>query len=213
MRRIYLFLVLALAAVPAAAQTSTSGLFAAYPETSNTRTADARDDAAALSPYVRPDRHTRVKRYVNGLFGPVTLAKNVATAGYGTWRNSPEEWGDHWEGFGRRVASNFGKNAIKQTVQFGLDEALKLDSHYYRSQKRDFGSKVKNALISPFTARTREGKRTIGIPRIAGTYTANIVAAETWYPDRFDWKDGLKSGTISLGFNAAFNLFKEFVKK
>ena len=71
---------------------------------------------SGLEPYIRPDSHTRVKRYVNGLFGPVTLAKNVATAGYATWRNSPEEWGDHWEGFGRRVASNLGKNAIKQSV-------------------------------------------------------------------------------------------------
>jgi hypothetical protein len=111
------------------------------------------------------------------------------------------------------VASNFGKNVIKQSVQFGLDETLKLDSHYYRSQKKDFGSKFTNAVISPFTARTEGGKRVFGIPRVAGTYTAHIVAAETWYPDRFDWKDGLKSGTISLGFNAAFNLVKEFVKK
>jgi len=216
MKRISLFLLLAIAAGSVSAQVSTTGLFASYPHDSNSKTVDSSDDdaaSAAPSPYVRPDPHTRVKRYVNGLFGPVTLAKNVATAGYATWRNSPEEWGDHWEGFGRRVASNFGKNVIKQSVQFGLDETLKLDSHYYRSQKKDFGSKFTNAVISPFTARTEGGKRVIGIPRIAGTYTAHIVAAETWYPDRFDWKDGLKSGTISLGFNAAFNLVKEFVKK
>lgn len=170
-------------------------------------------DSARQDAYVPPDAKTRQKRYLNSLFGPVTLAKTVATAGFGTWRNSPEEWGDNWEGFGRRVASNFGKNVIKQSTTYGLDEVMKVDSRFYRSRKRDVGSRIKNAVISPVTARNREGKRVVGIPRIAGTYTAGIVAAEAWYPDRYDWKDGVKSGTMSLGFQAAFNLIREFVWK
>ena len=167
----------------------------------------------AAPTYVRPDAKTRQKRYVKSVVGPVAIGRTVATAGISTWRNSPEEWGDRWEGFGRRVASNFGKNVIKQTTIYGLDEAFKYDSHYYRSKDKSVGARVRNALISPVTARNRNGKRVVGIPRLAGTYTANIVAYETWFPSRYDWKDGVKSGTISLGFNAAFNLFKEFVWK
>lgn len=163
--------------------------------------------------YVRPGSKTRFKRYINGVVGPYALARQVAGAGISTWRNSPEAWGGQWEGFGKRVVSNFGKNLIKQTAIYGLDEALKLDSHYYRSEKKDVGAKIKNALISPVTARNSRGKRVIGVPRLVGTYTGSIVAAETWYPDRYDWKDGVRSGTISLGMNAAFNLFKEFVWK
>jgi hypothetical protein len=147
------------------------------------------------------------------MFGPVAVGKSVLSAGYSTWRNSPEEWGDRWEGFGRRFASGMGKNVIKNTVSYGLDESFKLDSHYYRSQNKSVGAKVKNALISPVTARDKNGRRVFGFPRIAGTYTAAIVAAETWYPARYSYKDGLKSGTISLGLNAAFNLVKEFVWK
>jgi hypothetical protein len=63
------------------------------------------------------------------------------------------------------------------------------------------------------TARNENGKRVLGFPRIVGTYSAAVIARETWYPDRYTWKDGMKSGTISLGFNAAFNLVKEFVWK
>jgi hypothetical protein len=147
------------------------------------------------------------------MVGPMALAKQVVGAGYGTWRNSPEEWGGQWEGFGKRFASGFGKNLIKQSITYGLDETLKLDSHYYRSKTDDLNAKLKNALLSPVTARNAKGKRVLGIPRIVGTYTASIVAAETWYPRRYDWKDGVRSGTISLGMNAAFNLFKEFVWK
>lgn len=163
--------------------------------------------------YTPPTAKVRQKRFVNSVFGPLALGKNVAWAGIGTWRNSPEEWGDKWEGFGRRVASNFGKNVIKQSTIYGLDAAFKIDSHYYRSQKKDVGSRVLNALISPVTARNRDGKRVFGISRIAGTYTSSIIAAETWYPDRFNYKDGLKSGTLSLGLNGVYNLVKEFVWK
>jgi len=173
----------------------------------------APDPASPPAGYVRPDSKTRFDRYVKSTIGPVTLARQVATAGISTWRNSPEEWGPHSEGFGRRVASNFGKNVIKQTAIYGLDEALKLDSHYYRSKKKDAGSKIRNALLSPVTARNARGKRVVGLPRIVGTYTSSIVASETWYPSRYDWKDGVKNGSISLGINAAFNLFKEFVWK
>ena len=170
----------------------------------------------AVSPqsgYVRPDSKTRFRRYVSGMFGPMSLGKSVLSAGYATWRNSPEEWGDNWEGFGKRLASGVGKNVIKQTTMYGLGEALKYDSRYYRSEKKDRGSRVGNALISPVTARNQRGKRVIGVPRIVGTYTASIIAAETWYPSRYDYKDGLKNGTVSLGMNAAFNLFKEFIWK
>ena len=165
------------------------------------------------STYRRPDAAARRKSYFNSLFGPYALARTVATAGLSTARNSPEEWGGQWEGFGRRVASGFGRNAIRQTTTYALDEAFKLDSKFYRSQRRTFGAKVKNALTSPFIARKPDGRKVFGFPRIAGTYTASIVAAETWYPKRFDYKDGLRSGTISLGFSAAFNLFREFIKK
>jgi hypothetical protein len=182
-------------------------------QTDPQKTDDQKRSNQTSSTYVRPDAETRRKNYLKSVFGPYALARTVVGAGIGTAKNSPEEWGGQWEGFGRRVASGFGKNAIKQTTIYGLDEGFKLDSKFYRSRKRDFGSKVKNALISPFTARNKNGKRVFGFPRIVGTYTSSIVAYETWYPKRFDYKDGLRSGTISLGFNAAFNLFKEFIKK
>jgi len=180
----------------------------------NDSTADPATSAAPKpqeTPYARPTGKQRFKWYVDSMFGPVSLGKTVALAGIETWRNSPQEWGSHWDGFGKRVASGLGKGIVKNSVQFGLDEALTLDSHYYVSKNKSVGARVTNALISPVTARDKNGNRVIGVPRIAGTYASSIIAAETWYPSRYTWKDGLKSGTYSIGFTAAFNLFKEFV--
>ena len=166
-----------------------------------------------LAGYTRPDSKTRFKRYVNSMFGPMALGKRVVSSGYGTWRNSPVEWGDKWEGFGKRFASGTGKSVIKSTTQYALEEAFKIDSHYYRSQNKSAKGKIKNALMGPFIARNKYGARVISYPRLIGTYTAHVVAAETWYPSRYSWKNGLKSGTMSLGMSAAFNLVKEFIWK
>jgi len=185
----------------------------AAPQPSPTPDTTMSPTSTVSAQYVRPTAKTRFNRYLGSMFGPTALAKRVVSAGWSTWRNSPEEWGPHWEGFGKRFASGTGKTIIKSTVQYSLEEAFKLDSHYYRSKNKSVGARVRNALISPVTARDENGKRVFGFPRIIGTYTGSIVAAETWYPDRYSWKNGVRSGTISLGMNAAFNLVKEFILK
>jgi hypothetical protein len=163
--------------------------------------------------YVRPNSKERFNRYLKSTVGPVALAKNVASAGFSTWRNSPEEWGKQWEGFGRRFASNLGRSAIRNTTSYALEETFKLDSRFYRSPNRKVGARLKNALISPVTARDANGKRVFGFPRIAGTYAAGIISYETWYPSRYNYKDGLRSGTISFGRAALVNLVREFILK
>lgn len=169
--------------------------------------------AQTTGTYQRPDPAERRANYLKSIFGPTALARVAATATWGTIRNSPEEWGKKAEGFGRRFASDFGKNVIKQSTIAGLDEVLEVDSRFYRSTKRDLKSKIGNALLSTVTARKPSGKRVIGVPRIAGTYISSVVAAEAWYPKRYDYRDGLRNGTISLGVNAAVNLFRELIKK
>jgi len=196
------------------------GLFLAignYAQTPTPTPQDAKTDDKAsqttTQTYVRPTSKKRFNNYIKEVFGPGTIARTIGVAGITTATNSPREWGKNWEGFGRRAASSFGQTVIRETTIYALDEGLRVDSKFYRSQKRDVGSRVKNALISPFTARNKNGKRVIGVPRIAGTYASSIIAYETWYPNRFNYKDGLRSGTISFGFNAAFNLFREFIWK
>ena len=163
--------------------------------------------------YKRPDKQERVHRYVKSMLGYSSLGKNLASAGISTWTNSPEEWGTHWNGFGKRFASNVGKSVIKNTTAFGLEEAFKLDSRYIWADGKSTGRRIENALISPFVARSENGGRVFGFPRIAGTYASSIIAAKTWYPDRYGWRDGLRSGTMSLGTSALFNLVKEFVHR
>jgi len=51
----------------------------------------------------------------------------------------------------------------------------------------------------------------ISVPRFAGVYTGAIVASETWYPDRYNYKDGLRHGTTTLLTGFGINVVREFL--
>jgi hypothetical protein len=161
--------------------------------------------------FVFPTHRERFNRYVKSTVGPFRLAWTVGAAGIDQWRDHPEEWGQGMKGFGRRYASNLGQNAIQQTVTYGLDEAFGLDTGFRKSTRDGFGARVKDALLQNITSRTKSGKRVISVPRFAGAYTGAIVSRETWYPDRYSYKDGLRAGTGNLLTGFGLNLVREFV--
>lgn len=173
------------------------------------------DDKVGLTDtgYVRPDAKKRFKTYVDNVVGPFAWVRYTASAGVLTWRNSPEEWGDKWEGFGRRVANSLGKSAIRNTTIYALDEALKYDSNFYRSRDRSVAARLRNSVFSAVTARNKEGKRVVGVPRLVGNFTSEIISSTTWYPPRYDLAHGVKGGAISIGINVGFNLVREFIWK
>ncbi len=182
-----------------------------FGQTDNQQTTNT--TATNATTYTRPNSKERFKKYINGTIGPTAFIGPVFSATFRQIRNNPVEWQKTSKGFARRFGDSFGRNAINQTVTYGLDEAFKLDSNYYRSKKKDFNSKFSNAVISTFTARNAKGKRVLGVPRIVGTYSSAIIANEVWMPKRFNYKDGLRDGSVNLGTRVLFNLFREFVFK
>lgn len=163
--------------------------------------------------YEFPTRQERFKRYLSSTAGPFALLRISAAAGINQWRDSPEEWGQGAEGYGKRFASGFGRNVVQQTVTYGLDSALGLDTGFQKSKREGFFPRFKDALVQNVTSRTRSGKRVISAPRLVGVYTGGVVAAESWYPARYTYKDGLRQGTNTLLTGFGINLLREFVFK
>ena len=161
--------------------------------------------------YVFPTHRERFNRYLKSTVGPFRLAWSAGAAGIDQWRDHPEEWGQGMKGFGRRYASNLGQNAIQQTVTYGLDEAFGLDTGFKKSTREGFGNRLKDALIQNVTSRTKSGKRVVSAPRFAGAYSGAIISRETWYPERYSYKDGLRAGTGNLLTGFGINLLREFV--
>ena len=160
--------------------------------------------------YVFPSAKRRFNRYVKSTIGPFSLFRSAASAGIQQWHNSPEEWGQGMEGYGKRFGSTVGSNAIRQTVTYGLSEAFKLDTGFEKSKHTKFWPRLKDALVQNVTSRTRSGKRVLSAPILVGTYAGTIIPSETWYPERYSYKDGLRGGSYSLLFGFGINIVREF---
>jgi hypothetical protein len=161
--------------------------------------------------YEFPTHKERFNRYVKDTVGPFRIARTAFTAGIDQWRDTPEEWEQGMKGYGKRFASGFGRNAISQTITYGLDEALGQDSRFYRSNREGVFPRVKHAFLETVTSRTKSGKRVLSAPRLAGVYGSAVIATETWYPERYSYKDGLRIGTGTLITSFGINLVREFI--
>jgi hypothetical protein len=174
-------------------------------------TAQTKTNQTTTPQFVFPTRRERFNRYVKSVVGPASFAGSAIVAGIDQWRDRPVEWEQGASGYGRRYASDFGRNAIQQTVVYGLDSALGLDTRFRKSTRKGFFPRMTDALAENVTSRTRTGKRVISVPRITGVYAARVIQAEAWYPERYSYKDGLRRGTRSLVTGFGLNLVREFV--
>lgn len=163
--------------------------------------------------YVRETKKERFKDYVRNIVGPYSLLGTAVFAGIFQYRDLPPEWENDSKGYARRFASALGILAINETTVYGLDEAFKLDSDYYKSTKKTFKGRLQDSIVNTLMARKPDGKRVFGFPRIAGNYSSAIIADTTWYPKRFGVKDGIVDGTYSIGVDILFNIAREFLFK
>lgn len=161
--------------------------------------------------YVRPTERTKVSNYAFDAFGPYPVAGAAFAAGVNQWTNSPPEWGQGVEGYGKRFVSDFGIAAIGTTTRYGLAEAFKEDTLYYRCECSGPFPRLRHAVISTFTGRRGEdGHRVFSVSALAAPYAGSMVAVYAWFPDRFNAKDAFRMGNYSLLSYVGGNIALEF---
>jgi hypothetical protein len=174
------------------------------PSTLNAQAPLATDQYAPLS--------VREKARVFGhrVVAPTSLAKSAFTSGIDQWRDSPPEWGQGMAGYGRRYGSKTGTRAAENGIGFLTAAALHQDPRYFRSVETGVWRRTRYALERTVVTRSDNGRETIAIWNITAHYGAQFVS-NIWRPDRVTpVPDTLARGSISMGYAAASNLFKEF---
>jgi len=150
----------------------------------------------AQAPYEPLSGKQRVRWAASETFGLESWLVGIWTAGIGTARNKPEEYGPHWDGFAKRYGIRFSGIAASNTIEAGLGALWGEDPRYVRSQNSPFKKRVGNVFLYTFMARNREGKRMpayaryIAIPgnnflsntwRVGSEATTNDALARTGY--------------------------------
>src|SRR5450759_5790721 len=82
--------------------------------------------------YTRPTEKTKLHNYFFDTLGPYPIVGAALAAGINQADNTPPEWKQGAEGYGKRFGSNFGIAAVSTTTRYALAEALKEDTLYYR---------------------------------------------------------------------------------
>lgn len=152
----------------------------------------------------------KVKLALRNSFGPRAFANRLLLAGINQWQDHPEEWGQGWDGYGKRFASRMGRLVARNAVQTSVDVALGTDPRYDRCDCAGFKSRIGHAWRRVLIARKDNGGEMIGVSRLAGAYVTPMIT-DQWYPDRLNtWSHKLESGTWFLGWRGVNNTIKEF---
>lgn len=162
--------------------------------------------------YQRPSQKAALKNYMFDAFGPYPIFGAAFGAGVSQLGNSPPEWGEGAKGFGKQMGSDFAIGATGTTVRYGLAEALRQDTLYYRCDCRGFIPRMRHAILSTLIARRREdGHQEFSVPALLAPYAGSFTAVYGWYPDRFGAKDAFRIGNYGMLAHVGENIGFEFV--
>jgi hypothetical protein len=139
------------------------------------------------------------------MISPTGFAKSAFTASIS---KSPEEWGEGMEGFGKRYGNKIINRTVENGIGFLVAVPLHQDPRYVRSTESGFWRRIRHGLVYTVLTPTDDGGRTFATWRFAGNYGAQFIS-NSWRPERYRTvSDALRRGTVSIGYDAASNVFK-----
>jgi hypothetical protein len=171
-------------------------------------------DIVASSP--EPDVYTpltqrdRFNHYVSTTYGLPTLIAQPFQAAFTQATDVVPEWGKGASGYGKQLGLTVLNLVAQNTIEYGAAAAIGEDNAYYRCKCTGLLPRAGHALVTPLTARNREGHRRFSFSRLLGAYGGGMLNVPV-LPSRYNYKgDGLRQGNWNYGLNFPVALFREF---
>lgn len=178
---------------------------------SSSSTAAATQTVPAIA-YHKPTEREKIHDFAFDAFGPYPISTAAASGGIQQAYGTPPEWGQGWDSYGVRLASNYGIQLITTATRYAVAEAFREDTIYYRCACHGFFPRLGNALISTVTARRgADGHRVFSLAAIGAPYAGTMSAVLGWYPSRYEPMDGFRIGNYNLAAHAGQNIALEFI--
>jgi hypothetical protein len=197
-----LLLILLAASLLASAQT-------VAPDAGN-RAALPQAPSASIQPYQPITGKRRIQWFLQSTVGPNSLAVGVLSAGIGTARDAPKEYGPHWDGFAKRYGMRLTGVSTGNLMEAGLGTLWGEDPRYFRSYHQPFKGRVKTVVGMTFLAHNRHGQITPAYARYIATPGNNFLS-NSWRADSEATVSAAALRTL-LGFVGLMskNAFAEF---
>ena len=167
--------------------------------------------SSPIPPYEPPTERQKFYAYGWNAVGPVAFAGAAFAGGIDQGFNFQKKWGQGWNAYGVRVASNLGISMVTATAQYSLAEAFREDTKYYRCTCSGLVRRfVHAAVYSAFSRRGPEGHIAFSPALTIAPFVGPMVAANTWLPTHDGWHLGLTMGEHNLLGQFAQNEGLEF---
>lgn len=132
--------------------------------------------AVTATDYTAITGRERIEWIVVGTIGvrSLTLVGPLAAA-WQTAFNTPAEWGQSWEGFGKRYLAREADVAISNTLEAGVGALWGEDPRYIPSGRKGIWPRARYAMTVVFLAQRRDGHLAPAWGRYVGNTLNNIV--------------------------------------
>jgi hypothetical protein len=124
--------------------------------------------------------------------------------------NSPKEWGQGWDAYGKRVASSYGSSLVGSTLTYGFSAVFRDDNRYFRSKNTTFKGRLGSVLISPYVAHNNNGDARFSTSSFLGGAGQSSIQL-LWSPPSWQgWNNVGINYLIWYGEVAGVNFAREF---
>lgn len=152
----------------------------------------------------------RVEWFMIHTAGPHSLLLGLVAAGYGTAIDKPEEYGPHWEGFGKRYGMRFTGVATGNAMEAAFGSLWGEDPRYFRTRARPLSKRVRNVIVMTFVTRRSDGHFAPAYARYLATPGNNFLS-NTWRADsEATVSSALVRTLIGFAGRMAENAYQEF---
>jgi hypothetical protein len=171
-------------------------------------TADASASAKTAPPMTLSQKYVYA---VKDAFDPTRLLFITTRAAVDQASDNPKPWGGGGASYGARVASRLGSDLVNESIAFGVSAVDHEERRYFRLGENSSGwNRTRHAVRRAFIAQSEHGGEMIAYSNFISSFTTPFVA-QAWRPGGLRGSRELRSGSISLGMDAASNLWREFM--
>lgn len=143
--------------------------------------------------------------------GPKNLGADVFIAGIQTWRNEPQTYGAHWDGFAKRYGARLAAGGTSNALEASFGSLWGEDPRYYRAAGQPLKSRLGHIVKMAFVTHNRAGDPQLAYARFIAV-PGGVLVSNTWRPDS---PSTIRHVTFQVGMSflsrIVGNTFSEFM--
>lgn len=113
---------------------------------------------ASMGPYHPISGVGRLKWFLSSTVGPHTLVVGLFSAGIGTARNAPKEYGGSFDGFATRYGMRLTGVSTGNAMEAEFGAMWGEDTRYFPTYRLLLRGRVQNVITMTFLAHNRDGR-------------------------------------------------------